>query len=57
MTLEEVLMALDAWAEQYPDDLCSVQINCLGTFYLSLGLHDSEAMTLDQFTKWCEDQI
>ncbi len=55
MTLEEMMDALSVWAEG--DDMCSVQINSDGNIYLSLGLHDSEVMTLEQFTEWCQEQI
>ncbi len=57
MTLEEVAQALNNWAAD-EDEMCSVQINCEGNFYLGLGLHwGPEAMTLEEFTKWCEEQL
>ncbi len=57
MTLEEVTQALNNWTAD-KDYMCSVQINCEGNFYLSRDLcWTSEAMTLEEFTEWCEEQL
>lgn len=57
MTLNDLLDTLACWADDSAGDMCYVQITSDGRFYLGLGLHDSESMNLEQFTKWCEDQL
>lgn len=55
MTLEQVVSALEDWAGD--EDMCSVQINNCGKFYLGLGNQPCESMTLEEFTKFCEGHL